>query len=307
MTEVRGGSPTSGSPSTANPEWDAHCGKRDGDPRLPHQLLCQELLHQHPLQSLLPTLCPSKTLEVVGNHIHEQLGRHQLRLADESLQQVTVYCAVALLRQASGHELRQFASDDITPPLAVVARDIYAELPTLTSPGQGDRLSRHPDPGSPHCRDAPAQPGHGGRERTADYAPAGLHPPPLPYDLRGDPQLRADLQTISAPCCCGSNTRLAATIPGGPHQAVLPLAYDITLAAISEWIRQTLPVDPPRIGYLVIHIGVGLERHYDIGYTRRPRRCCCAMRATPPSGCWKHASGGNTPTAADHAGVGAGL
>ena len=80
------------------------------------QLLCQELLHQHPLQSLLPTLCPSKTLEVVGNHIHEQLGRHQLRLADESLQQVTVYCAVALLRQASGHELRQFASDDITPP-----------------------------------------------------------------------------------------------------------------------------------------------------------------------------------------------
>ncbi len=133
------------------------------------QLLCQELLHQHPLQSLLPTLCPSKTLEVVGNHIHEQLGRHQLRLADESLQQVIVYCAVALLHQASGHELRQFASDDIT------------------------------------------------------------------------------------------------------------------LAAISEWIRQTpYRLTHHEIGYLVIHIGVGLERHYDIGYTRRPQALllCDAGNAT---------------------------
>ncbi|WP_412840983.1 BglG family transcription antiterminator, partial [Aeromonas dhakensis] len=85
------------------------------------QLLYQELLHSNPLQSLLPNLCPSKTLEVVGNHIHEQLGRHQLRLADESLQQLAIYCAVALLRQAAGHELRQFTGEDLTAPLLAVA------------------------------------------------------------------------------------------------------------------------------------------------------------------------------------------
>jgi hypothetical protein len=36
------------------------------------------------------------------------------------------------------------------------------------------------------------------------------------------------------------------------------------------------------IGYLVIHIGVGLERHYDIGYTRRPQALllCDAGNAT---------------------------
>jgi hypothetical protein len=76
---------------------------------------------------------------------------------------------------------------------------------------------------------------------------------------------------------------LAATIPGGPHQAVLPLAYDITLAAISEWIRQTpYRLTHHEIGYLVIHIGVGLERHYDIGYTRRPQALllCDAGNAT---------------------------
>ena len=105
------------------------------------QLLCQELLHNHPLQSLLPTLCPSKTLEVVGNHIHDQLGRHQLRLADESLQQLTISCAITLLRQAAGHERCQFASDDISLTLAVVVRDIHAELPTLAPPGQEEIAS----------------------------------------------------------------------------------------------------------------------------------------------------------------------
>lgn len=160
------------------------------------QLLCQELLHRHPLQSLLPTICPSKTLEVVGNHIHEQLGRHQLRLADESLQQVTVYCAVALLRQASGHELRQFASDDITPPLAVVARDIYAELPTLTSPGQEEiaclaiQIQARLTAETPLLSPAMAAES----EQLTAHLLGYIHQH-YPYDLRGDPQLRADLQT----------------------------------------------------------------------------------------------------------------
>jgi len=162
------------------------------------QLLCQELLHRHPLQSLLPTICPSKTLEVVGNHIHEQLGRHQLRLADESLQQVTVYCAVALLRQASGHELRQFASDDITPALAAVARDIYAELPTLTPPGQEEiaflaiQIQARLTAETPLLSPAMAAEIEQLVVHLLDY----IHQH-YPYDLRGDP-------------------------PGGPHQAVLP-------------------------------------------------------------------------------------
>lgn len=249
------------------------------------QLLCQELLHQHPLQSLLPTLCPSKTLEVVGNHIHEQLGRHQLRLADESLQQVTVYCAVALLRQASGHELRQFASDDITPPLAVVARDIYAELPTLTSPGQEEiaclaiQIQARLTAETPLLSPAMAAES----EQLTAHLLGYIHQH-YPYDLRGDPQLRADLQTHIGAMLLRVKYQIGSHNPLADHiKQYYPLAYDITLAAISEWIRQTpYRLTHHEIGYLVIHIGVGLERHYDIGYTRRPQALllCDAGNAT---------------------------
>jgi hypothetical protein len=115
-----------------------------------------------------------------GTGYHDQLGRHQLRLADESLQQLAIYCAVALLRQAAGHELRQFASDDITQTLAAVARDIYAELPTLTPPGRR-RSPASPSRSRPGSLPIPpAQPGHGRRERATGGASAGLHPPALP-------------------------------------------------------------------------------------------------------------------------------
>ncbi|BDS28735.1 BglG family transcription antiterminator [Aeromonas caviae] len=249
------------------------------------QLLCQELLHQHPLQSLLPTLCPSKTLEVVGNHIHEQLGRHQLRLADESLQQVTVYCAVALLRQASGHELRQFASDDITPPLAVVARDIYGELPTLTPPGEEEiaclaiQIQARLTADAPQLSPAMAAES----EQLVEHLLAYIHQH-YPYDLRGDLQLRADLQTHISAMLLRVKYQIGSHNPLADHiKQYYPLAYDITLAAISEWIRQTpYRLTHHEIGYLVIHIGVGLERHYDIGYTRRPQALllCDAGNAT---------------------------
>ncbi len=249
------------------------------------QLLCQELLHRHPLQSLLPTICPSKTLEVVGNHIHEQLGRHQLRLADESLQQVTVYCAVALLRQASGHELRQFASDDITPALAAVARDIYAELPTLTPPGQEEiaflaiQIQARLTAETPLLSPAMAAEIEQLVVHLLDY----IHQH-YPYDLRGDPQLRADLQTHIGAMLLRVKYQIGSHNPLADHiKQYYPLAYDITLAAISEWIRQTpYRLTHHEIGYLVIHIGVGLERHHDIGYTRRPQALllCDAGNAT---------------------------
>ncbi|WP_429056873.1 BglG family transcription antiterminator [Aeromonas veronii] len=225
------------------------------------QLLYQELLHNNQLQTLLPNLCPSKTMEVVGNHIHAQLARHQLRLADESLQQLAIYCAVALLRQASGHELRHFASEDLTLPLLAVSRDIYAVLPTLTPPVEDEIAGLAIQIQARLIADAPQlSPAMAAEsEQLVEHLLTYIHQH-YPYDLRGDQQLRAD------------------------HiKQYYPLAYDITLAAISEWIKQTpYRLTHHEIGYLVIHIGVGLERHYDIGYTRRPQALllCDAGNAT---------------------------
>nr|VUD32809.1 BglB-family transcriptional antiterminator [Raoultella sp. NCTC 9187] len=51
-----------------------------------------------------------------------------------------------------------------------------------------------------------------------------------------------------------------------------PMAWDMTLAAVSSWGKYTpYAISENEIGFLVLHIGVGLERHYNIGYQRQPR------------------------------------
>lgn len=50
------------------------------------------------------------------------------------------------------------------------------------------------------------------------------------------------------------------------------MAWDMTLAAVSSWGKYTpYAISENEIGFLVLHIGVGLERHYNIGYQRQPR------------------------------------
>lgn len=49
------------------------------------------------------------------------------------------------------------------------------------------------------------------------------------------------------------------------------MAFNITLAAITSWEKySSFIVSEEEIGFLVLHIGVGLERHYRIDYQRHP-------------------------------------
>lgn len=249
------------------------------------QLLYREQVRNNPLQGLLPNLCPSKTLEVIGNRIHAQLGHHQLRLADESLQQLTIYCAVALLRQAAGHELLAFSQEDLTIPLTTVARDIYQELPTLIPPGEPEilclaiQIQARLIADTPHLSPAMAAESAQLVAHLLDY----IHQH-YPYDLRHDHQLRSDLLTHISAMLLRIKYQIGSHNPLADHiKQYYPLAYDITLAAISEWIKQTpYHLTHHEIGYLVIHIGVGLERHHDIGYSRLPQALllCEAGNAT---------------------------
>lgn len=237
------------------------------------QLLYQELLHNTQLQSLLPTLCPSKTLEVLGNRIHEQLARHRLRLTDEGLQQLTIYCAVLLLRLAAGHELTRFDPEDLTPAMVAVARDISAELPTLTPPGESElaclaiQIQARVIADNPRLNPAMAREG----ERLVNHLLDYIHQH-FPYDLGHDAQLREDLLTHISTMLLRVKYQIGSHNPLAEHiKQHYPLAYEITLAALSAWVKQTpYRLTDHEIGYLVIHIGVGLERHYDIGYERRP-------------------------------------
>ena len=195
------------------------------------------------------------------------------------------YCAIALLRQASGHELRHFASEDLTLPLLAVSRDIYAVLPTLTPPvedeiaGLAIQIQARLIADTPQLSPAMAAES----EQLVEHLLTYIHQH-YPYDLRGDQQLRADLQTHISAMLLRVKYQIGNHNPLADHiKQYYPLAYDITLAAISEWIKQTpYRLTHHEIGYLVIHIGVGLERHYDIGYTRRPQALllCDAGNAT---------------------------
>jgi len=93
------------------------------------------------------------------------------------------------------------------------------------------------------------------------------------YNMLADTQLHADLLTHIKTMI--TRVRYQINIPNPLLSNIkqhYPMAYDMTLAAVSSWGKYTpYAISENEIGFLVLHIGVGLERHYNIGYQRHPR------------------------------------
>lgn len=93
------------------------------------------------------------------------------------------------------------------------------------------------------------------------------------YNLLTDEQLRADLLTHIRTMI--TRVRYQINIPNpllGNIKQHYPMAWDMTLAAVSGWGKYTpYTISENEVGFLVLHIGVGLERHYNVGYQRNPR------------------------------------
>lgn len=92
------------------------------------------------------------------------------------------------------------------------------------------------------------------------------------YNLLDDAQLHADLLTHIKTMI--TRVRYQIMIPNPLLDNIkqhYPMAWDMTLAAVSSWGKYTpYTISENEIGFLVLHIGVGLERHYNIGYQRQP-------------------------------------
>lgn len=237
------------------------------------QLLAQEQQLGQPVQALLDLLCPSRTLAVIRTQLQELLSEAPLRFSDDSRQQLSLYCAVLLSRLAAGRQQAPFDCPDLAPAALILAGQILARLPTLTPPGAGEvtllaielqgRCSLPPDQLSPaQAQECQALIEHLLNHIYQHYA----------YDLRADQPLRRDLQAHINPMLLRVKYKITCYNPLTDHiKQHYPLAYDITLSAIADWSRQhQQQVTDHEIGYLVIHIGVGLERNYDIGYRRPP-------------------------------------
>jgi transcriptional antiterminator len=212
--------------------------------------------------------------ERLASVLPEALARHHVRLTAEGERFVRIYCAVAVRRISEGYPLPEFNAEDVAQNVRDAARDIAASLQQQAgkplSPAEEEWLCIHitarqvqeVDPGTISADDDEALVNYILRYINTQYN----------YNLLDDAQLHADLLTHIKTMI--TRVRYQIMIPNPLLDNIkqhYPMAWDMTLAAVSSWGKYTpYVISENEIGFLVLHIGVGLERHYNIGYQRQP-------------------------------------
>lgn len=227
----------------------------------------------HPLLNNDPVLVDA--LATVRANLSLCLSQSPIRVTDDGIQFLTFYCAVTAKRIVEGFPLQDYDIGEMEGEIRQLSGKIINLLQQMT----GKHLSAAEDaflciniagrsaqgilPGEINADDADTLVTY-----ILNYINEHYH-----YDLRHDDQLRSDLITHVKTMI--TRVRYQINLPNPvladikQHYA---LAYDITLAAVSSWAKHSpYRISENEIGYLVLHIGVGLERHYHIGYVRKPR------------------------------------
>ncbi len=219
---------------------------------------------------------PGVDLLQLREQLHAVIQQHQIRMTDEGEQHLMIYCGIIVQRIRAGHLLGEFSASDVEPALKLAAAQMIEILQRQTGceipQAELDYLSvqiaaRRMTDG------ANLQPGGQDENRAlVDYI-LGFINDRYNYDLREDEQLRSDLLSHIATMMTRAKYQINMPNPLLEHiKQHYPLAYDVTLAAVSSWEKDVpYTITDNEIGYLVLHIGVGLERHYDIGYERHPQ------------------------------------
>ncbi|MBP2168420.1 transcriptional antiterminator [Erwinia toletana] len=206
--------------------------------------------------------------------LHQCFSRFHVRMTDDSEHYLRIYCAVAVRRISEGYPLSDFSAEDVDDDVRDAARHII----NLMRPITGKAISP--------AEEAYLRVNIAAR-RIQEIAPSAISPDDgdalvayilsyinnhYNFNLQNDAQLHADLLTHIKTMI--TRVRYQINIPN-PLLANIkqhyPLAYDVTLAAVSSWGKYTpYVISENEVGFLVLHIGVGLERHYNVGYQRHP-------------------------------------
>lgn len=201
--------------------------------------------------------------------------RYHIRLTDEGELFLRLYCAVAVRRISEGYPLPEFATEEVDENVRDAARDIAATLAQLAgkplAASEENWLRVHI--AARQVQDiAPSAINADDDEALANYILHYINTH-YNYNLLNDAQLHADLLTHIKTMI--TRVRYQIMIPNPLLENIkqhYPMAWDMTLAAVSGWGKYTpYTISENEIGFLVLHIGVGLERHYNIGYQRQPR------------------------------------
>ena len=207
--------------------------------------------------------------------LQETLTRHHVRLTDAGERFICLYGAVAVRRVSEGYPLADFSAEDVAQNVRDAARELANTMQQLAgkllAPAEEEWLCVHlaarqvqdVDPGTISADDDEALVNYILRYINQQYN----------YNLLEDAQLHADLLTHIKTMI--TRVRYQIMIPNPLLENIkqhYPMAWDMTLAAVSSWGKYTpYAISENEIGFLVLHIGVGLERHYNIGYQRQPQ------------------------------------
>ncbi|MEI2266022.1 BglG family transcription antiterminator [Erwinia sp. CGal63] len=235
-----------------------HIAQEDADDPLLHL----EVLNSGILATLQPLL----------NHC---FSRFNIKMTDDGEFYLRLYCAVAVRRISEGYPLSDFTADDVDEEVRGAARHLIALLRPLTGKAisgaeeaylRVNIAARRVEVIAPDA----ISPDDG--ESLVNYILSYINTH-YNFNLQDDMQLRADLLTHIKTMI--TRVRYQINIPN-PLLANIkqhyPMAWDVTLAAVSSWGKYTpYTISENEIGFLVLHIGVGLERHYNVGYQRHPQ------------------------------------
>ena len=238
--------------------------------------LLWELSQQGPLNPLIgEEAFDASVPALLAGVLQETLTRHHVRLTDAGERFVCLYGAVAVRRVSEGYPLADFSAEDVAQNVRDAARELASTLQQLAgkplAAAEEEWLCVHlaarqvqdVDPGTISADDDEALVNYILRYINQQYN----------YNLLDDAQLHADLLTHIKTMI--TRVRYQIMIPNPLLDNIkqhYPMAWDMTLAAVSSWGKYTpYAISENEIGFLVLHIGVGLERHYNIGYQRQPQ------------------------------------
>ena len=238
--------------------------------------LLWELSQQGPLNPLIgEEAFDASVPTLLAGVLQETLTRHHVRLTDAGERFICLYGAVAVRRVSEGYPLADFSAEDVAQNVRDAARELANTMQQLAgkllAPAEEEWLCVHlaarqvqdVDPGTISADDDEALVNYILRYINQQYN----------YNLLDDAQLHADLLTHIKTMI--TRVRYQIMIPNPLLDNIkqhYPMAWDMTLAAVSSWGKYTpYAISENEIGFLVLHIGVGLERHYNIGYQRQPQ------------------------------------
>ncbi|SCC30760.1 BglG family transcription antiterminator [Kosakonia oryziphila] len=212
--------------------------------------------------------------EALAAILHDCFSRYHIRLTDEGELFIRLYCAVAVRRISEGYPLSEFTAEDGDENVRDAARAISATLQQLAGKplaASEEHWLRVHIAGRRVQEIAPSAISADDDETLVNYI-LGYINTHYNYNLQSDDQLHADLLTHIKTMI--TRVRYQIMIPNPLLDNIkqhYPMAWDMTLAAVSSWGKYTpYVISENEIGFLVLHIGVGLERHYNIGYQRQP-------------------------------------